>query len=110
MDSYTEIDLENPLLSRLGNPDWVAHVRDHYRLLSRNSTSTVVPDSLFYQYRNRPIYLLGQLNLGYDNLVPVIVINNISLVDGLEERHKTLLIPSEASVRLMVESFDQLVA
>ncbi len=105
MDSYTEKDRANKLNSLLGDPLWITHVRDHIRLLKRNATIVKIPDDTFYTYRSRILRLLEAMQFDSDAVIPIIVMNNIEMSGELAHINQTLSIPTEAAVRLLVESF-----
>jgi hypothetical protein len=105
MSGFMENCLQNQTTRRMANPIWRKHVQDHFTYLMERAALTKVPDYLFATYRHRPVACLQHMEVPFEHVYTVMILNRISMVDGLREEHHQLYIPSEDALERLDESF-----
>lgn len=96
MATSVKLDITNrALTSRMSRADWVKYINDHRNYLRSTGTLRSISDLLFEKYKYRPLSLIQKLGIDPSLVFTVIILNDISLVEGLQEHHRTLIIPNE---------------
>lgn len=106
--SITNNMLQNPITQRMGDPRWVKYIREHSQYILDNSSPVEVPDEVFAYYNKRPIKALMEMDIDMSTIMIVLRTNGISLVDGMQEHHRVLMIPDEDILTSVLESFSNL--
>lgn len=88
--------------ARMARADWIRYIRDHKNYLIKNSSVLQPADILFSKYMLRPISYLEKAGVPVKLIQTVMLINDMSMVEPLEERHRYIFLPDE-------EIFDNLV-